>query len=132
MSVELQSLNNIRVLRAMARDLSIDLIEEILEKIRIVIDEKREQENDRVRENTEREEKLKTWLELMQADGIDPNELLKALPQSMPRKRAPRAAKYRYIDSDGSEKTWTGQGRTPKAIAEAMAEGKSMESFLIG
>ncbi|NDJ56676.1 H-NS histone family protein [Enterobacteriaceae bacterium 4M9] len=131
MSVELQSLNNIRVLRAMARDLSIDLIEEIREKIRVVIEEKREQENDRVRENTEREEKLKTWLELMQADGIDPNELLKALPQSTPRKRAPRAAKYRYVDSDGSEKTWTGQGRTPKAIVDAMAEGKSLESFLI-
>lgn len=132
MSADLQSLNNIRVLRAMARDLSIDVIEEIREKMRIVIEEKREQENNRMRENAERKEKLKTWLELMQADGIDPNELLKELPQNAPRKRAPRAAKYRYVESDGSEKTWTGQGRTPKVIADAMAEGKSLESFLIG
>ncbi len=132
MSVELQSLNNIRVLRAMARDLSIDVVEEIREKIGVVIEEKRQQENDRLRENAEREEKLKTWLELMQTDGIDPNELLSMLPQKAPRKRAPRAAKYRYVESDGSVKTWTGQGRTPKVIADAIAEGKTLESFLIG
>lgn len=131
MSVELQGINNIRVLRAMARELSIEQLEEILEKIKLVIGEKREQENCREREKAERQEKLKTWLELMQADGIDPNELLKDLAHNAPRKRAPRAAKYRYIDADGSEKTWTGQGRTPKAIADAMAQGKSMESFLI-
>lgn len=131
MSVELQNFNNIRVLRAMARELSLTQLEEMLEKIRVIVEEKREQEIEREREKSERKQKLKTWLELMQADGIDPSELLNDLPQHTPRKRAPRAAKYRYIDVDGSEKTWTGQGRTPKVIAEAIAAGKSMESFLI-
>ncbi|MDR8424441.1 DNA-binding protein, partial [Acinetobacter baumannii] len=27
--------------------------------------------------------------------------------------------------------TWTGQGRMPKPIAEAVAQGKSLDSFLI-
>ncbi|MCE9953521.1 H-NS histone family protein, partial [Aeromonas allosaccharophila] len=35
-----------------------------------------------------------------------------------------------YIE-DGQEKTWTGQGRMPKAIAEAVAAGKALDDFLI-
>ncbi|MFQ2713263.1 H-NS family nucleoid-associated regulatory protein, partial [Aeromonas caviae] len=31
----------------------------------------------------------------------------------------------------GQEKTWTGQGRMPKAIADAVAAGKTLEDFLI-
>ncbi|HGK3933661.1 TPA: H-NS family nucleoid-associated regulatory protein, partial [Klebsiella pneumoniae] len=47
------------------------------------------------------------------------------------KKRQPRPAKYRYTDHTGAEKTWTGQGRMPKPIAEAVAQGKSLDSFLI-
>jgi DNA-binding protein StpA len=32
---------------------------------------------------------------------------------------------------NGEEKTWTGQGRTPKPIASALANGKSLDEFLI-
>ena len=45
-------------------------------------------------------------------------------------KRAPRAAKYRYSEN-GEEKTWTGQGRMPSAMANAIANGATKESFLI-
>lgn len=44
MSVMLQSLNNIRTLRAMAREFSIDVLEEMLEKFRVVTKERREEE----------------------------------------------------------------------------------------
>jgi DNA-binding protein StpA len=47
------------------------------------------------------------------------------------KKRKPREAKYRFIDQNGEEKTWTGQGRTPKPIASALADGKSLDDFLI-
>lgn len=45
-------------------------------------------------------------------------------------KRKARAAKYRFIDANGEE-TWTGRGRTPKPIANALANGKSLDDFLI-
>ena len=45
-------------------------------------------------------------------------------------KRKARAAKYRFIDANGEEKP-TGQGRTPKPIATALANGKSLDDFLI-
>ena len=68
MSVMLQSLNNIRTLRAMAREFSIDVLEEMLEKFRVVTKERREEEEQQQRELAERQEKISTWLELMKAD----------------------------------------------------------------
>ncbi|EFN3398350.1 H-NS histone family protein, partial [Escherichia coli] len=47
------------------------------------------------------------------------------------KKRQPRPAKYKFTDVNGETKTWTGQGRTPKPIAQALAEGKSLDDFLI-
>jgi len=70
----------------------------------------------------------------MKADGISPTDLLGSeLAQTgkSTKKRKPREAKYRFIDQNGEEKTWTGQGRTPKPIASALAEGKSLDDFLI-
>lgn len=46
-------------------------------------------------------------------------------------KHTVRPAKYKYIDADGSEKTWTGQGRTPRAISAALEAGKMLEDFEI-
>lgn len=39
MALTLQNLNNIRTLRALARELSMDVLEEVLEKVRIVTEE---------------------------------------------------------------------------------------------
>lgn len=85
MSVMLQSLNNIRTLRAMAREFSIDVLEEMLEKFRVVTKERREEEEQQQRELAERREKISTWLELMKADGINPEELLGNSSAAAPR-----------------------------------------------
>jgi DNA-binding protein H-NS len=37
----------------------------------------------------------------------------------------------KYIDKNGDEKTWTGQGPTPKAIAAALGSGKNLKDFSI-
>lgn len=58
MSLMLQNLNNIRTLRAMAREFSIDVLEEMLEKFRVVTKERREEEELMQREQAERQEKL--------------------------------------------------------------------------
>ena len=44
MSSMLHKLNNIRSLRALSREFSIDVLEEMLEKLRIVTEEKRTQQ----------------------------------------------------------------------------------------
>lgn len=133
MSFMLQKLNNIRSLRAMAREFSTDVLEEMLEKLRIVTEEKREEQQKMQQQQAEYQEKINTWLELMVADGISPDELAlhEMAPAKSSKKRQPRPAKYRYTDHTGAEKTWTGQGRMPKPIALAVAQGQSLESFLI-
>lgn len=133
MSIMLQKLNNIRTLRAMSREFSIDVLEEMLEKFRIVTEEKRSEEAN-MRENlAEKQEKINTWLELMKSEGISPDDLMTEVvaPNGTAKKRAARPAKYRFTDIGGEQKTWTGQGRMPKPIAQAIANGKSLEDFLI-
>ena len=133
MSSMLKNLNNIRSLRAMAREFSVDVLEDMLEKFRLVTKERRDEEEHLQRQRAEQQEKINTLLALMQADGINPEELLSMTPATAGsvKKRQPRPAKYRFIDLNGETKTWTGQGRTPKPIAQALAAGKSLDDFLI-
>jgi len=129
----LKNLNNIRSLRAMAREFSVDVLEDMLEKFRVVTKERRDEEEQLQRQRAEQQEKINTLLAMMQADGINPEELLSMTPATARsvKKRQPRPAKYRFTDLNGETKTWTGQGRTPKPIAQALAAGKSLDDFLI-
>lgn len=132
MSDSLKALNNIRTLRAQARELQLSDLEEMLEKFSVVVSERREENQASEAAVREKEEKLAKYRELLLSEGIDPNELLGLLqPSGKTRaKRAPRPAKYKYIE-DGQEKQWTGQGRTPAVIKAALDSGKSLEDFLI-
>lgn len=133
MSSMLKNLNNIRSLRAMAREFSVDVLEDMLEKFRVVTKERRDEEELLQRQRAEQQAKINALLAQMQADGISPEELLSITPATARsvKKRQPRPAKYRFIDLNGETKTWTGQGRTPKPIAQALAAGKSLDDFLI-
>ena len=133
MSSMLKNLNNIRSLRAMAREFSVDVLEDMLEKFRVVTKERRDEEEQLQRQRAEQQAKINALLAQMQADGISPEELLRITPATARsvKKRQPRPAKYRFIDLNGETKTWTGQGRTPKPIAQALAAGKSLDDFLI-
>lgn len=132
MSLILRKLNNIRSLRVMTREFSIDVLDDMLEKLRTVTEEKRARQQAAREQKAEYQEKMSAWLELMMADGITPDELLGQQTSPGTKKaRRPRPAKYCFIDFNGLEKTWTGQGRMPKPIARAISAGKTLESFLI-
>jgi len=135
MSEALKILNNIRTLRAQARECSLETLEEMLEKLEVVVNERRDEENQAQAEVEERTRKLQQYRDMLIADGIDPNELLSALSSAKTpgkAKRAARPAKYQYIDENGESKTWTGQGRTPAVIKKAIEEqGKQLDDFLL-
>ena len=131
----LKTLLNIRSLRAALRELSFEQLVEAKDKFDEIYAEREQQESKLREESAERLQKLAEFAELLKDAGIDPSELVgTAAPVksdgSAKAKRAPRPAKYKYIE-DGQEKTWTGQGRMPKAIAEAVAAGKALDDFLI-
>ncbi|POL94921.1 DNA-binding protein, partial [Escherichia coli] len=130
----LKALNNIRTLRAQARETDLATLEEMLEKLTTIVEDRREEENSARKEQEERQAKLEAFRQKLLEDGIDPTELLASVGSSQPKAkstRTPRPAKYKYIDENGNEQTWTGQGRTPKAIAAAIEAGKTLEDFAI-
>ncbi|MBU9833645.1 H-NS histone family protein [Rahnella sp. L72c] len=133
MSESLKVLNNIRSLRAEAREVSLETLEEMLEKLSAVIEDRREEEASFIKEKEKRQAKLEAIRAKLLEDGIDPEELISGLQTPSKRKstRETRPAKYKYTDENGNERTWTGQGRTPKIIAEAIANGKKIDDFKI-
>lgn len=131
----LKTLLNIRSLRAALRELSFEQLVEAKEKFDEIYAEREQQETKLREESAERLQKLAEFTELLKEAGIDPSELVGTATTAkaegiVKAKRAPRPAKYKYIE-DGQEKTWTGQGRMPKAIAAAIEGGKTLEDFLI-
>lgn len=136
MSEITKTLLNIRSLRAFSRELTLEQLEEALDKLTIVVEERREVEEQEKAALAEQEAKLAAIAEQIASDGIDVEALISALAgetktkSKAKGKRAPRPAKYKYTDN-GVEKTWTGQGRTPSVIQQALDEGKSLEDFAI-
>lgn len=132
---------NVRSLRAACREITLEQLDDALQKIQQIYDERQDEESKARRIEAERQEKLQHYLDMMKADGIDPGALAayvspssssagKAAGRKVKSKRTPRPAKYRYQDG-GEMKEWTGQGRQPKVIAMAIAEGGSLDDFLI-
>ncbi|MGF1910643.1 H-NS histone family protein [Vibrio kasasachensis] len=135
MSELTKTLLNIRSLRAFSRELTLEQLEEALEKLTMVVSERKDVEEEERAALAEQEAKLSAIAEQIAKDGIDVEALISALAgetkTKTKSKRAPRPAKYKYIDPNGDEKTWTGQGRTPSAIQALLDSGKSLEEFLI-
>ena len=135
MSESLKPFNNIRTLRAQARESSLEVLEEILEKLTSVVEERRLEESQAQAKEEERTRKLEEFRQLLEKQNINPEELIQSMgtgKTARKSKRAQRPAKYEYIDENGESKTWTGQGRTPAVINQAIDnEGKSLNDFLI-
>ena len=133
MSDAFKTLLNLRSLRAAAREeFTLEQLQEALEKLQAVVSEREEAEAESHQAEKEKEEKLQAYRAMLIADGINPEELLTALADTPKKtKRAPRPAKYKFT-VDGEERTWTGQGRMPAPLKEAIEnEGKSIDDFLI-
>ncbi|AWX13380.1 DNA-binding protein H-NS-like protein [Mergibacter septicus] len=135
MNETLKVLTNIRSLRVLVRELSLEQLEAIAEKINAVLDERRHDEKQRLEEIAAKKAKINKYKELLEQEGLSAEDLFDLNTTtreiSTLKKRAIRPAKYKYIDENGESKTWTGQGRTPKAIQMHLDQGGSLESFEI-
>ncbi|WHF38498.1 H-NS family nucleoid-associated regulatory protein [Aeromonas salmonicida] len=134
MSEFLKVLLNIRSLRAAMRELSLEQLQEAHEKIESIYLERLEHAEKEQAANAERQQKLAEFQAMLADAGIDPTELVQGVPAGKAQrdgtKRAPRPPKYRYM-ANGEERTWTGQGRTPKFLAEQLEQGRQLDDFLI-
>lgn len=133
MSDALKALNNLRTLRVQAREVDIDTLNEMLEKLSVVVAERREEQEAALASEREKADKLAKYKEMLLNDGIDISDLTKlaSVETKSKAKRAPRPAKYQYTDENGETKSWTGQGRTPSPIKKALEAGGSLNDFLL-
>lgn len=129
----LKTLNNIRSLRLVTRELPFEQLMTMFNKFEQVVEERKAEEESKQQSIAAHQEKIEKYKELLKSEGISPEELisLQKFNPSQHKKRAPRPAKYQYTDLDGSRKTWTGQGRTPKAMQIQLDKGATLESFEI-
>jgi DNA-binding protein H-NS len=132
----LKVLSNVRSLRAALRELSFPQLQEAKEKFDVIYQEYEASSLKDVAAEAQHKAKLAEFHALLKDAGIDPSELVVSHTSvrneigATLAKRAPRPAKYKYQE-DGQERTWTGQGRMPKAIAKAVESGLSLDTFLI-
>ncbi|MDZ7280321.1 H-NS family nucleoid-associated regulatory protein [Pantoea eucrina] len=133
MSDALKALNNLRTLRAHARSIDAAVLNEMLEKFAVVVAERREEADAEQAALREKEEKLALYKEMLLNDGIDISDFaqLQSVEPKPKNRRAPRPAKYKFLDENGHEKFWTGQGRTPSPIKTALDAGGALDDFLI-
>ncbi|WP_421252633.1 H-NS family nucleoid-associated regulatory protein [Aeromonas sp. 600724] len=133
MSEFLKVLLNVRSLRAAMRELSLEQVKEAQEKIETIYLERLEQLEKEQAANAERQQKLAEFQVMLADAGIDPIELVGGTPAaaaSAKAKRAPHPPRYRYVENC-VEKTWTGQGRTPKFLTQQLEQGRQLDDFLI-
>ncbi|TNG91525.1 DNA-binding protein H-NS-like protein, partial [Pasteurellaceae bacterium UScroc12] len=130
MSELIKKLSNLRSLRVLAKDLSLEHLEDIAAKFSSVIEEKKQELSAWKKQEEERMQKLASVKAQIENSGLSKEELaallLDGVPAAVRKKRSQRPAKYRYTDEKGEQKTWTGQGRTPKAIQAALDSGKAL------
>ncbi|EKF9656047.1 transcriptional regulator, partial [Vibrio cholerae] len=79
MSEITKTLLNIRSLRAYARELTIEQLEEALDKLTTVVQERKEAEAEEIAARAEQEAKLAAIAEQIAKDGIDLEALISAL-----------------------------------------------------
>ncbi|MGG5827645.1 MULTISPECIES: H-NS family nucleoid-associated regulatory protein [Aeromonas] len=124
---------NVHSLRAALRELSLEQVKEAHEKIELVYLERLEHAEKEQAAQAEHLNKLAEFQAMLADAGIDPSELVGSTPvaaTAAKAKRAPRPPKYRYVEN-GQERTWTGQGRTPKFLTEQLEQGCQLDEFLI-
>lgn len=127
----LKILTHARRLQAAVKDLSIEELEQVKEKLEGTIENRKAQEAEARREAEKKQALKEAILKQMQEAGLNLHDLTDS-EVAAPTKRsgAKRPIKFKLVDQDG-EHTWTGIGRMPKVFAKALDAGKKLEDFAI-
>ncbi|RUO38665.1 hypothetical protein CWE13_03185 [Aliidiomarina shirensis] len=132
-------LTHARRLNAATKELTVAELNDVAAKLANIIEQRKDDEAEQQRQQAAKQLEIERIRKQIADAGLNPEEVLgteagvsKGKSKRKPyKKRAPKPAKYKYIDANGESKTWTGQGRTPKPIQEALNAGRSLNDFLI-
>ncbi|EOH4096835.1 H-NS family nucleoid-associated regulatory protein [Serratia marcescens] len=142
--MSLSTLNNIRTIRKEAREISFEIFEEILEKMKKVHEELLADQLEIEEKRAKKLALMEQFREMLAAEGIEGisiSEIADGVGAPAAKsgkgkvakgdKRGAVERKYAYKDENGKEVLWSGRGRLPKPVEEAMKKGAKKEDFLI-
>ena len=119
-------------LRALSRkSIPLDQLQKALKNLSQVVNERIAEDEQEKATSKKREEKLEFYRQMLLSDGLSIEDILSIQEKAPKNPRAIRPAKYKYIDDNQYEKTWTGQGRIPKILKTAVDNGANLDDFLI-
>ena len=119
-------------LRALSREsIPLDQLQKALKNLSQVVNERIAEDEQEKATSKKREEKLEFYRQMLLSDGLSIEDILSIQEKAPKKPRAIRPAKYKYIDDNQYEKTWTGQGRIPKILKTAVDNGANLDDFLI-
>ncbi|QFU57825.1 H-NS family nucleoid-associated regulatory protein [Klebsiella pneumoniae] len=134
--------NNIRTLRKEAREIGYDVFLQIAEKVLAVSSEIEDMKKEDEAKRAKKLALMEQFREMLAAEGIEGISITEiadgvAAPAAKKgkgakgEKRGSVEPKYAYKDENGKEVLWSGRGRLPKIVEEAMKNGAKKEDFLI-
>ncbi|GGO65328.1 H-NS histone family protein [Bowmanella pacifica] len=129
MSDFLNILTHARRLQAAVKELSTEELVSVSDKLQSIIETRKALEAEEAKELEKKAALRAALLKQMQDAGISLDELSGEAPSA--KAKVKRPVKYKLVDSEGTEHTWTGIGRMPKAFAAAQASGKKLEDLAI-
>lgn len=131
MSDFLDILNHGRRLQGAVKELSIEELESIQEKIGSIIEKRKEKALAQEKAEKEKREKLVAIKKQMEEAGLNVEDLQALATTTHKKTGKKRPVKYKLIDNSGKEHLWTGIGRMPRVYKDALEKGKSLDDFSI-
>ncbi len=131
MSDFLDILNHGRRLQGAVKELSIEELESIQEKIGSIIEKRKEKALAQEKAEKEKREKLAAIKKQMEEAGLNVEDLQALATTTQKKVGKKRPVKYKLVDNSGEEHLWTGIGRMPRVYKDALDSGKSLDDFLI-
>lgn len=131
MSDFIEILTHGRRLQGAVKDLSIEELGTVVEKLEGIIEKRNQRILEQQQAEEEKNAKIAEIRKQMEEAGLDVADL--QLSDDKPKRKTgqKRPVKYHLTDSDGKVHPWTGIGRMPRVYADALANGKTLESFAI-
>ena len=121
-----------RRLQGAVKDLSLEELTEVAEKLNKIIEVRRAKEEEVLKAQKEKQDKLDEIRKQIVDAGLDIEDLQSLdLGKKSKRNGQKRPVKYVLKDADGNEHSWTGIGRMPKVYSQALADGKSLDEFKV-
>ncbi len=131
MSEFLTVLTHGRRLQGAVKELSVEELESVQQKLSNIIDKRKEQEAELAKAQQEKLAKLEEIKQQMTEAGIDIADLQDVGEVKTQRKSGKkRPVKYK-ITKNGETTSWTGVGRMPLVFKEVLENGQSLEDFAV-